>query len=406
MSTDQELMSCVRNMYSEDSVVQYQAVSKFRNLVSVSQNPPIKLAIELGGIPLLVKLLNNDDSKIQFEAAWALTNVSSGDSEDVECVFNSGAISSLIRIISSSNVSFLVEQCTWCLGNMAGDSNKYRDALIQANLLDPLIKLLSSTKTGILRNSIWSISNLLRGSPSPSFEDVKVTIAPLSKFLYSNDDYILCDVMWSFSYLSNGSDEKIHEIYQCKVIKQIIKLLGSRNDNVVLPGLRTIGNLVSGKDCFVTDEVLKFGGLDAIAKLLPNKLFKKEAIWFFSNISAGNTQQIDHMISSGIFVILMSMIPKETIDVVTEISWTISNPVLNADEKQINYLISNGLLDSFVSIIVRFHKMDDKKVLDPIFEALEILFEKNEKYCKNFEEIDEGKFLKNFLKGMKSKIKK
>jgi hypothetical protein len=53
-----------------------------RKVLSREQSPPIDDAIAAGAVPLLAKLLENDNTPAtQFEAAWALTNIASGTTD-------------------------------------------------------------------------------------------------------------------------------------------------------------------------------------------------------------------------------------------------------------------------------------------------------------------------------------
>lgn len=51
-------------------------------MINKEQNPPIDEILKAGVVPILVAHLGNDSNpKLQFEAAWALTNIASGTTE-------------------------------------------------------------------------------------------------------------------------------------------------------------------------------------------------------------------------------------------------------------------------------------------------------------------------------------
>ena len=46
-------------------------------------SPPIAEVVAKGALPILVRTMDCPDENVQFEAAWALTNVASGPNREV-----------------------------------------------------------------------------------------------------------------------------------------------------------------------------------------------------------------------------------------------------------------------------------------------------------------------------------
>jgi len=140
------LEQLVANAGSDDPAVQLNAVQSARKLLSSDRNPPIDALIESGILPILVRCLECHDKwvpvliqisewnheickqiswnsillyccspSLQFEAAWALTNIASGTSAQTQAVVAAGAVPLFLSLLLSSHQN-VCEQAVWALG--------------------------------------------------------------------------------------------------------------------------------------------------------------------------------------------------------------------------------------------------------------------------------------------------
>ncbi|CAL5413064.1 unnamed protein product [Camellia sinensis] len=368
----ESLPSLVAGVWSNDSNLQLEATTQFRKLLSIERSPPIEEVIQSGVVPRFVEFLMREDfPQLQFEAAWALTNIASGTSENTKVVIDHGAVPIFVKLLASPSDD-VREQAVWALGNVAGDSPRCRDLVLSNGALIPLLAQLNEhAKLSMLRNATWTLSNFCRGKPQPPFDQTKPALPALQRLIHSSDEEVLTDACWALSYLSDGTNDKIQAVIEAGVCQRLVELLLHPSPSVLIPALRTVGNIVTGDDVQTQPlSIIEHGALPCLLNLLTHnhkKSIKKEACWTISNITAGNKEQIQAVIEAGLIAPLVNLLQTAEFDIKKEAAWAISNATSGGTHEQIKYLVGQGCIKPLCDLLV----CPDPRIITVCLEGLE-----------------------------------
>uniref|UniRef100_A0A8C7MN37 Importin subunit alpha n=1 Tax=Oncorhynchus kisutch TaxID=8019 RepID=A0A8C7MN37_ONCKI len=329
------LEAILQNATSDNAVVQLSAVQAARKLLSSDRNPPIDDLIKSGILPILVKCLERDDNpSLQFEAAWALTNIASGTSQQTQAVVKSNAVPLFLRLLHSPHHN-VCEQAVWALGNIIGDGPQCRDYVISLGVVKPLLSFINpSIPITFLRNVTWVIVNLCRNKDPPCF----------------------CEqhLLDSLVYTVYGGNEQIQMVIDSGVVPFLVPLLSHQEVKVQTAALRAVGNIVTGTD-EQTQVVLNCDVLSHFPNLLthPKEKINKEAVWFLSNITAGNQQQVQAVIDAGLVPLIIHQLAKGDFGTQKEAAW-------------VEYLVQQNVIPPFCSLL----SVKDSQVVQVVLDGL------------------------------------
>ncbi|GIX60599.1 importin alpha, putative [Babesia caballi] len=367
--TPAALAPYVAGIRSPDFETQLMCTKHFRKLLSLEVDPPIEQVVNTGVVPVFIEFLGRFDApELQFEAAWAITNVASGNQQQTKVATDNGAVPKLIALLEAPKEE-VREQAIWALGNIAGDSPECRDLVLGLGALKPLLYLLvNSEKESVLRNATWTVSNLCRGKPKPIFNDVKQAIPYLAKLLDHADTEVLTDACWALSYISDGNEEHIQAVLDSGAVPRLVQLLDHSQPVIQTPALRTVGNIATGNDR-QTQTIVDCGCIPVLYKLLfsDKKTIKKEACWTLSNIAAGTRDQVEAFLQSDTVEKLLELMTCNDFDVQREASWAICNAASGGDYKQAENLASRGCLRYICTILTT----TDTKLIGVALRAVE-----------------------------------
>lgn len=393
-SLNARLASYSQGIYSSDLAQILENAKAFRKALSKGTTPPVAEVIDCGVVPRLVELLTffpqqsvTDDvarviEDIQFEACWALTNVTFGTSEQTMVVVNSGAVPSLIHLMNHPK-NRIKEQAVWTLGNIAGDGPYCRDMLLGMDFLAILCAFINSIlhaankDLGILRNASWCLSNLCRGKPSPSWEILCNALPTLMNLINFGDDQVIADASWGIAYLSDAGNDALNGILATGFVPHLVRLMGSANSDVQCPALRGIGNIVTGNN-EQTQAVIDAGAIPAIKSLLTavRQSLQREACWTVSNIAAGTDAQVQALVECDVFTHVVYLLHHGDFRTRKEACWAVSNATSHrrTHPDHVRYLVSVGA----VKALCDFLNGTDAKILLVALDAINNILEVGE----------------------------
>uniref|UniRef100_A0A8C1UKS5 Karyopherin alpha 4 (importin alpha 3) n=1 Tax=Cyprinus carpio TaxID=7962 RepID=A0A8C1UKS5_CYPCA len=343
--------------------------------------------IKSGILPILVHCLDRDDNpSLQFEAAWALTNIASGTSEQTQAVVQSNAVPLFLRLLHSPHQN-VCEQAVWALGNIIGDGPQCRDYVISLGVVKPLLSFISpSIPITFLRNVTWVMVNLCRHKdPPPPMETIQEILPALCVLIHHTDVNILVDTVWALSYLTDAGNEQIQMVIDSGIVPYLVPLLSHQEVKVQTAALRAVGNIVTGTD-EQTQVVLNCDALGHFPALLTHpkeKINKVTSAHVNLTPPAPQSQQGTHTPCD---LIRPPDSLSHNFGTQKEAAWAISNLTISGRKEQVAYLIQQQVVPPFCNLLTVKDAQVVQVVLDGLSNILKMADEEAETIANLIEE--------------------
>ena len=148
----------------------------------------------------------------QLEAAWAITNVASGESKHTDAVVALGGVPEFLRLLDSPDEQ-VCGQAAWGLGNIAGDSVQHRNLVLGSGALAKLCKVrcaCSFVAQPLLRLWSWVAA---RGCASSNRAHGAWSVLVLQRALGANNTVsVVRRCVWALTNLCRGQSVILDDV--------------------------------------------------------------------------------------------------------------------------------------------------------------------------------------------------
>ncbi|XP_048775162.2 uncharacterized protein LOC125679741 [Ostrea edulis] len=339
----------------------------------------------------LIGIYTGSDAGLQLEAAWCITNISAGTSDQSMIICKQ--VAPYLVTYLSSGVHQLQDQSAWTLGNLAGDSTECRQILQAQGVIPPLVQLLQSPHPSVVQSAAFALSNLAKESTDTCKEMIQASVIPnlLSHLSYSQENLdVLAEVSWVFTYLAT-SGLFLEQLSSNGVITKVVSLLVTLSDilphkaQAVTPLLRCLGNICSGPDQYTGMAMQNAELLPCLCKYLTSDLrhVRKETLWVLSNMT-GDLAVCKEVTFGPILPHILEQVPA-AFDIKTEALYLLCNLGCHGEDI-CNHLVDSGLLQCVAPAL----KSHDVEILNLALVLCEMTLKMIPKGREIFEKECEG----------------
>ncbi|KAJ8663995.1 hypothetical protein O0I10_000271 [Lichtheimia ornata] len=295
--TPEQVNALASDLKSDEKQVRMVAAQHLSKFILEPAQALIDYITQGDCMEALTHMMTGTEPDEQLQAVQTISNIAAGPHD--LWIKSVSAVPYMIQYLDSDNIN-LQEAAAGALGNMAAEElgdmttedDEVRDTIRKNGTIPPLVRLLDSTDPRLVQTTCFALANLAaRASESQLHAFMAAGITPrLLRHLKDKTPDTVTDICWVLSYMTAGSKEFRKEIMHQRIAPLLVENLRdlAQHGPVVLPIVRTLGNLCGGPDEYTKALLAQDGFLFTILLLThsEHRAIKKEALWALSNITS------------------------------------------------------------------------------------------------------------------------
>ncbi|KAI8879422.1 ARM repeat-containing protein [Backusella circina FSU 941] len=380
LSNDQVVSLSLDLRNNEDKNVRLEAAQYIGKFVLEPAQALIDYITKGDCIDTLAQMITSDDPEEKIQAAQTLSNIAAGP---YELWLRSVSVApQLIKHLGSDDAN-LREVVAGALGNMAAEdlgdvsdeADKVRSSIRDNGAIPGLVRMLDSNEARTIQSACFALANLARG-PEDQLQDFISSGITEKLYKHLTNDIAAdtaTEVCWVICYLTAGSQKFRQDImakgFAPRLVVELVKL--AREKTLVLPVLRTIGNLVGSDDEYLKLLVEQDHFLLTVVDLVKSdqRSVKKEALWVLSKITSTQDPDIIRALEKlSIIDSLTNLVGRGAFDIRKGAAYGIMN-IAHHGQEHLDKLPHKQLLPAFLELI----KSQDADMIKLGLEYIELL---------------------------------
>jgi len=263
----------------------------------------IQKAVDLGVVPTLVELLDDEDDNAKRHASFIINQIAmKGNNNTAQVLVDAGAVPKLVKLLSSASIA--AQESVLTLGRLASRSTTIRDTVLQKGALAALLRLSRGLHVSVrgLNNKLFeTLEYLLLGESPPNLDEYEINLEVLSCRIVGSHNSngeparFACTAL---SYICHAPSKHRKATIKAGLFPKLLDVINVLSPEVQLPALETIRILLR-EDSSLIKVMIEAGKFPFQCLLSPVVEVRIEACEVVLVLLNGTIEQVDILVAQG-----------------------------------------------------------------------------------------------------------